>query len=200
MNVLGIYGSPRKRGNSDILLDKALEGAESAGAEITRLYARDLKMVGCIECGGCDKTGKCVIKDDMQSVYPLLESADAIILSVPIFFYGVPSQAKALVDRCQASWRKRMLTKTKEQRKTYDSGKGYLISVAATSGKSLFDGTILMAKYFYDALDMSYEGELLVRKIDKKGAILEHLEFLKEAYDFGIRIVNDNNKKEGGNE
>lgn len=196
MKVLGIYGSPRKKGNSEILLDKALEGAESVGAEITKLYVRDLKMIGCIECGGCDKTGKCVIKDDMQEVYPLLESADIIILSVPIFFYGAPSQAKALIDRCQAPWRKRMITKTKEQRKTYDSGKGYLIAVAATSGKSLFDGTILMAKYFYDALDMSYEGELLVRKIDKKGAILEYPEILDQAYSFGVQIVNQNNKKE----
>lgn len=200
MKILGIYGSPRKKGNSEILLDKALDGAESAGAEITKLYIRDLKMIGCIECGGCDKTGKCVIKDDMQSVYPLLESADVIILSVPIFFYGAPSQAKALVDRCQATWRKRMLTKTKEQRKTYDSGKGYLIAVAATSGKSLFDGTILMAKYFYDALDMSYEGELLARKIDKKGAVLENPEILNEAYNFGVRIVNQNNKKEENND
>ncbi|MEK7398508.1 MAG: flavodoxin family protein [Candidatus Poribacteria bacterium] len=190
MKVFGIYGSPRRKGNSDVLLDKALEGAESAGAEITKLYARDLKMSGCIECGGCDKTGKCVVKDDMQGVYPMLESADAIILSAPIFFYGVPSQAKAVIDRGQACWRKRMITKTKEQRKTYDSGKGYLIAVGATSGKTLFDGTILTAKYFYDALDMSYEGELLVRKVDKKGAILEHPEFLKEAYDMGINIVN----------
>jgi multimeric flavodoxin WrbA len=190
MKILGIYGSPRRKGNSDILLDKALEGAESAGAEITKLYARDLKMSGCIECGGCDKTGKCVVKDDMQTVYPMLESADAIILSTPIFFYGVPAQAKAVIDRGQACWRKRMITKTKEQRKTYDSGQGYLIAVAATSGKTLFDGTILSARYFYDALDMSYEGELLVRGVDKKGAILEHSEFLKEAYDLGANIAN----------
>jgi len=190
MKVLGIYGSPRKNGNSAILLDKALEGAESAGAEITKIYARDLKMAGCIECGGCDKTGKCVVKDDMQDVYPLLESADAIILSTPIFFYTVTAYAKALIDRCQAPWRKRMLTKTREQRKTYDSGKGYLIAVAATSGEKIFDGANLVAKYFYDALDMSHEGGVFVRKVDKKGAIIEHPEFLKEAYELGVNIVN----------
>lgn len=190
MKVLGIYGSPRRKGNSEILLDKALEGAQSVGADITKIYARNLKMVGCLECGGCDETGKCVVKDDMQGVYPLLESADAIILSTPIFFYSVTSQAKALIDRCQAPWRKRMLTKSKEQRKTYDSGKGYLIAVAATSGEKIFDSTNLVAKYFYDALDMSYEGGLFVRKIDKKGAIMEHPEFLKEAYELGVSISN----------
>ena len=66
--VLGIYGSPRKRGNTDQLLDKALEGARSAGAETHGIHVRDLKMSGCIECGGCDKTGKCVVKDDMQKI------------------------------------------------------------------------------------------------------------------------------------
>lgn len=190
MKVLGIYGSPRKKGNSAILLDKALEGAESAGAEITKIYARDLKMVGCIECGGCDKTGKCVVKDDMQDMYPLLESADAIILATPIFFYTVTAYAKALIDRCQAPWRKRMLTKNKEQRKTYEGGKGYLIAAAATSGEKIFDGASLVAKYFYDALDMSYEGGVFVRKVDKKGAIMEYPEFLKEAYELGFNIVN----------
>lgn len=194
MKVLGIYGSPRRKGNSDVLLDKALEGAQSAGAEVTSIYARDLKMSGCLECGGCDKTGKCVVKDDMQNVYPLLESADVIILSSPIFFYGVPAQAKALIDRCQALWRKRMLTKTKEQRKTFDSGKGYLIAVGATSGKSLFDGTILTARYFYDALDMSYNDGILVRKMDKKGAVLEHPELLKEAFELGVSLVKNEPK------
>ena len=199
MKVLGIYGSPRRKGNSEILLDKALEGAKSSGAEVITIYARELKMSGCLECCGCDKTGKCVVKDDMQNVYPLLESADVIILSTSIFFYGVPAQAKALIDRCQALWRKRMLTKTKEQRKTYDSGRGYLIILGATSGKSLFDGAALTARYFYDALDMSYEGAMFVRKVDKKGAILEHPEFIDEAFQFGISIVK-NEQKEGVNE
>ncbi len=164
MNILGIYGSPRKKGNSDILLDKVLEGAKSAGGDIHTIYVRNLKMVGCIECGGCDKTGKCVIKDDMQEVYPMLESADIIFLASPIFFYNVSAFAKALIDRCQAPWRKRMLTKTHEERKNYESGKGYLIAVGASAGKRLFEGAELTAKYFFDALDMSYEGAMLVKK------------------------------------
>lgn len=189
MRVLGIYGSPRKGGNTDILLSKALEGARSAGAEVISIYVRDLKMAGCRECGGCHNTGKCVIKDDMQNIYPLLESADVIFLASPIFFYGMPSQVKALIDRAQALWEKRMMRKTPEQRKTYDSGKGYLIAVGATSGKNLFEGARMTAKYFFDALDKSYEGELLVRNVDKKGAILEHPDILKKAFDLGVSVV-----------
>jgi len=189
MKVLGIYGSPRKKGNTDILLDKVLEGAHSAGAEITSIYARDLKMSGCRECGGCSKTGKCVVMDDMQSVYPLLQDADIIFLATPIFFYGMSSQVKALIDRCQAMWSKRMLEKTHEERKSYDSGKGYIIAVGATKGKNLFDGVQLTARYLFDALDMSYEDGLFFRRIDKRGAIMEHPEALKEAFDLGFSAV-----------
>ena len=148
MKVLGIYGSPRKGGNTDQLLDKTLEAAQGTGADTSEIYARRLKISGCLECGGCDKTGECVVDDDMQTVYPLLEKSDVIILAAPIFFYGVPAQAKALIDRSQASWSKRILEKTSEQRKTYDSGKGYLIAAGATRGENLFEGTILTAKYF----------------------------------------------------
>ncbi len=196
MNVLGIYGSPRRRGNSEILLDNVLEGAKSAGADVNAIYVRDLKMVGCIECGGCDKTGRCIVKDDMQNVYPMLENADIIFLASPIFFYNVSAFAKALIDRCQAPWRKRMLTKTREERKNYDSGKGYLIAVGASAGKRLFEGAELTAKYFFDALDMSYEGAMLVKNVDTKGAILEHPDLLKSAFELGVNAVK--NYQQGG--
>jgi len=189
MNVLGIYGSPRRKGNTDILLDKALEGARSAGAEVTSVYARKLKMSGCLECGGCDKTGKCVVKDDMQNVYPMLQAADVIILASPIFFYGMSAQIKALIDRGQAMWSKRMLEKTSEERKRYESGKGYLISVGATRGGNLFDGVELVTRYFLDALDMSYEGGIFFRRIDAKSAIMDHPDALKAAFELGESSV-----------
>ena len=189
MKVVGIYASPRKGGNSDQLLDKALDGAHSAGAEISRVYARDLKMCGCIECGGCDKTGKCVVEDDMQTVYPPLEEAEVVILSTPIFFYGVTAQVKALIDRAQALWAKKMLHHSSEEMNIYVRGKGYLIAVGATRGKNLFEGAILTAKYFFDALDMSYEGGIFFRSLEKKNAVQENPETLQEAFTMGIKAV-----------
>ena len=191
MKVLGIYGSPREAGNSDLLLDKVLDGAQSAGAQIEKVYIRDLAVSGCLECGGCDETGECVIPDAMGKVYPLLWGADIVFLSSPIFFYGIPAQAKALVDRSQALWSKRMLEKTPDQRKRYDHGRGYLIALGATKGKSLFDGVQLTAKYFFDALDKSYEGGLFIRGVEGKGKIAEDPAALKEAYDLGVKAVRE---------
>jgi multimeric flavodoxin WrbA len=189
MNVLGIYGSCRKGGNSDQLLDKTLEGARSSGAESRSIYARELKMSGCLACNGCDKTGKCIVKDDMQLVYPLFEWADIIFLASPIYFYGLSGQVKLIVDRAQAMWAKRSLEKDAEARKGYSSGKGYLIAVGATRGKNLFDGSQLTARYFFDALDMSYDGGIFFRSLDKRTAVNENPETLQEAYNLGLKAT-----------
>jgi multimeric flavodoxin WrbA len=189
MLVLGIHGSPRKGGNSSLLLDQALEGVRQAGGQTEAIHACKLKINGCLECGGCDKTGQCVIDDDMGQVYPLMEQAQAIILAVPIIFYSAPAQAKALIDRSQACWSKRVLAKPKDQWKNYDHGRGYLIAVGATKGQNLFQGMELTAKYFYDAMDMSYHGGLLHRGIEAKGSALEHPELLEEARKLGQDIA-----------
>ena len=189
VRVLGIYGSPRKGGNTDLILDKILEGSRAAGAETDAIYVRRLKIDGCLECGSCDETGECVIQDDMQSVYPLLQAADIIFLASPNFFYNVTAQVKLLIDRSQAMWSKRLLEKTPEQRRTYDSGKGYLICIGATKGKNLFVGVELTVKYFFDALDMTYEGGLLIDRVEAKGEILEHHDAVDRAFELGKAAV-----------
>ncbi len=173
-----------------MLLDKALKAAQSGGADVSYIRCCDLKISGCAECGGCNNTGKCVVNDDMQSVYPKLYDADRIILASPIFFYGITSQAKALIDRCQAAWCKRMLDKTPEERRVLNAGKGYLIAVGATKGKNLFEGAQLVAKYFYDALDMSYEGGVFINKVEGKGDIRNHPDAMKQAFELGVMAAN----------
>lgn len=189
MKVLGIYGSPRKGGNSDLLLEEALKGAQSEGGEISTIRPFKMDIQACSECGGCDKTGICIIKDDMQALYPQLEEADIIFMATPMFFYGMPSSLKALIDRCQALWSKRMLTKPPERRKIYDSGNGYMVATGATKGANLFEGAHLVAKYFFDALDMNYSGSVCVNKVEGKGDIKNKPEELKAAYELGCQAV-----------
>ena len=189
IKVLGIYGSPRKGGNSDTLLDKILEGAAANGAETKTVRASALKISGCLECGGCDKTGECVVKDGMQEVYPLFDWAEVIVLAGPIFFYSLPAQAKALIDRAQAHWARRLLNKPKSQWSDYGSGIGYLVGVGATKGKNLFEGTELTARYFFDALDMDYGGGLFFRKMEGRNDAAESPEDLTQAHELGVRIA-----------
>lgn len=182
MKVLGIMGSPRRHSNTEILLDRALEGAAGAGAETEKVLVSRLKITPCLEIYACLKDGKCSIKDDMDPLYQKLVEADHVILASPIFFYGITSQAKAIVDRCQALWVRRHVLKTggdgRERR-------GAFISVGGTKGEKLFDGAVLTVKYFFDAIGVKYAGDLLVRGIDSKGQIEEQPSALEDAFRLG---------------
>jgi multimeric flavodoxin WrbA len=191
LKVLGIFGSPRKGGNTDLLLEEALKGAGSTGAEVERLYLRDFSILPCKECHGCDATGVCVVKDDMQGIYPKLMDADVVILASPIFFYGITGWAKALVDRSQALWARKYLVKDSSLSKGEVKRKGFFISVGATKGGKLFEGAVLTMKYFFDAIHARYAGDLLFRGIEAKDDVLKHPEALRQAFDAGKRLVQD---------
>jgi multimeric flavodoxin WrbA len=190
MKVLGIMGSPRKKSNTDILLDKALEGAGEAGAEVEKIMVSKLKISPCLEIYACLKDGNCSIKDDMQLLYKKLLEADHIIFASPMFFYGITSQAKAIIDRCQALWVGRhVLGMGKEDKRVR---RGAFIAIGATQGKKLFDGAVLTVKYFFDAIGVEYFGDLLIRGIDKKGQIMEHPTALDDAFRLGQELVRGN--------
>jgi multimeric flavodoxin WrbA len=186
LRVLGIMGSPRLKGNTDLLLDEALRGAQSQGVEVGRLIVDKLKISPCREYYGCLKDGNCVIRDDMDEVYAKLMDADRVIIASPIFFYGLTSQIKALIDRCQALWTRKYILK---QDLPEAGRKGAFIAVGATKGRQLFDGSILTVKYFFQAIGVSYVDELLVRGVDKKGEIKQHPTALSDAFELGRRLA-----------
>ena len=191
VRVLGIFGSPRKGGNTERLLEETLKGAEQAGAMVDRLRLADLNISPCRECHGCDLTGQCIIQDDMLNVFPKLLEADILILASPIFFYGITAWAKALVDRSQSLWVKKYLLKELSLSKEGRKRKGFFISVGATQGQRLFEGSILTVKYFFDAIHADYAGELVFRGLDAKGDILKQPEALQKAFEAGRKLVTD---------
>ena len=99
MKILGIVCSPRKGGNTEILVKEALASAREAGAQTELVSVIGKNIAPCDACGSCGKTGVCHIQDDMQSIYQELEAADAIILGSPVYFGTVSAQAKAVMDR-----------------------------------------------------------------------------------------------------
>lgn len=100
MKVLGINASPRKKANTQTLMEAVLEGAAAKGAETRMVNLRELNINGCMACEGCKKQlGKCVQKDDMTTLLQEMAGYDAIVLGTPVYWYHVSAQFKMLVDR-----------------------------------------------------------------------------------------------------
>ncbi len=184
MKLLALYGSPRENGNSDILLNYALQGVQESQVQYEKIFIRDLEIKYCRGCRACDTLGLCIISDQMKKIYEKLETFDRVIVSSPIYFYGVSAQLKTLIDRSQCFWaRKYLLKKTIEGKRL-----GAFIAVGASKGEKLFEGARLTIKYFFDAYDFEYFDELFVRSIDKKGEILLKQEELEKATQLGKKL------------
>jgi arsenate reductase (thioredoxin) len=173
MFVLGLQGSPRKKGNTRFLLSEFLDEAKRLGANTQMIEVCQKKIEPCMEYILCEKKGICPIDDDMKhEIYPLLRKADVIVAATPIFFYNTTAQLKALIDRSQTLWaRKYKLHLTDPNRKWR---RGYTLAVGATRGKNLFEGLHLTMKYFYDAVGAEYAGSLTYREIEKPGDMERH--------------------------
>ena len=186
VNILGINGSPRIGGNTDILLDKSLEGARSRGAQIEKVILNTLEFAPCQECENIRDDGTCIIEDDMQSVYKKIEQSDAIVLVSPIFFGSLSAQTKMMIDRFQCLWRAKHILKKDIFKK---KRKGAFISVEASDRKDFFDNAKSIVKNLFATINVDYQEELFCSGVDEKGGILKYPDILEKAFELGKRIT-----------
>ena len=174
MMILGFQGSPRKKGNTNYLLSAFMEEAETLGAQTRIIEVAEKNIVPCIGCGYCEKKGYCVTKDDdmTNEIYPLLREADVVVLAAPIYFYNVPAQLKAPIDRTQTLWSRKYKLNLNDPARHYR--RGFLLAQGATKGKNLFEGVDLTAKYFFDAVGAGFYGSLTYRHIEHIGDMKKH--------------------------
>jgi multimeric flavodoxin WrbA/protein-tyrosine-phosphatase len=173
MLVLGFQGSPRRKGNTSYLLATFMQAVERLGAQTQIVEVTRKEIIPCKELVVCEKKGYCPIEDDVETeIYPLIRQAEVVVLATPIFFFNMTAQLKAVVDRCQLFWARKYRFKLADPAKK--SKRGFLLSVGASKGKSLFDGLELTAKYFYDAIDARFDGSLTYREIEGPKDMARH--------------------------
>jgi len=183
--IVALYGSPRRRGNTATLLDRAVEGAESLGVQVDRIFLADLNLSPCLELYRCAEDGNCAIQDDYQDVERKMLDSDGIMLASPIFFYTVTSHTKLLMDRAQCLWVRKHWLQGIPPGQGKTQRKGLFISVGASQGKKLFDGVLLTVKYFFDVFDTALWQSLLYRGLDLKGDVEKHPDYLEESFEKG---------------
>ena len=191
MKVLGIAGSPRRGGNTDLLVAEVMKGAASRGAEVRTIILNDLKIAPCQHCDGCLETGRCKVDDDMQMVYRELEQADRLVLASPVYFMGVTAQTKAMIDRCQALWVRKYILKLPLSNNSQKKRRGIFISVGGTRSANLFQPALATVKSFFTSIDITYAGELLLPGLDERKAIVKHPDALRQAFLAGQRLTEE---------
>ena len=179
MNILGISGTPRKNGNSEILLNSALEPFIETGWDITKILLSEKKIEPCVGCDVCVERKSCCIDDDMSEVYGAFEKCNAIIISSPSYWRNVPAQLKALIDRTYGA-------------KGLLSGKlGGAISVGRGQGGGQAIVLTIIHNYYLSSGVLCVPGEMngVSAVADKPGDILSQPNRLKQARILGENII-----------
>lgn len=188
MKVLGISTSPRIGGNSDLLLRRAMAGAESVGGHTEYISLTAYNIGPCIECNSCYATGRCVVQDDYQQILDKILDADRLIFTTPIFFMNVCSQAKMLIDRAQCLWAHKYVLK-KELFNSERDRRAMIIAVGGSKSTKQFDSIRWTIKTYFDSLQIKYIGGLFVNKVNAAGAIEQHPTALKQAHRLGSMLA-----------
>jgi multimeric flavodoxin WrbA len=180
--ILAVMGSPRKKGNTDLLLSRILEGAKEAGAEVEKVMLRDLVIQECDGCHTCWKGKPCSKRDDMNDLYPKIIASDAIIFGTPVYWFGPTALIKAFLDR--------FVYFNGPQTRKLIKGKAAVIAVPFED-TTLATAAPLVAMFekSLDYLGMKLVGTLLVPGVGERGEILRKKARLQEAYELGRSLA-----------
>jgi len=186
--VLGISGSPRVRSNTRLLLERVLAGAAAAGADAELVALRELQIGSCRHCGGCDRTGSCVVLDDIQEIHAKLRRAQHLVLASPIHFAGVSTEMKAMIDRGQALWVSTYILKRPVSDVAGDR-RGVFIATCGGEDARMFEWAKPPVKAFFNSSQFAYWGELFESRTDQPPPVAQRSDRLQEAEALGYRLM-----------
>ena len=188
MKLLGINGSPRKGGNTDILLDKSLEAARDSGWKTEKIILNllDISPPQEKEYYEVNSEGLSPIQDDMQIIYRKVKECDGIIIASPIFFGSLSAQTKIMIDRFQCVWISKYLLKKDIFTKKKAGG---FICVSAAHRKDFFQNAKSIVRNLFQVISAKYKAELFCPGLEKKGEVKNHPDFIKSAYELGEKVT-----------
>ena len=185
--VLGIVGSPRRGGNTEILVDEVLRGAEEAGALVEKIILSERNIAPCRACMACGKTGKCLQQDDMPALLEQMLRSQVWVLGTPVYYWGPTAQFKAFLDR----WFSRI-------RELFETRKGRRVILAIPLEAKDADAarhTVGILTETLDWLKMEVFATLVAPGVWDAGAIREHPDILTAARRAGRDAIRDGEEK-----
>jgi multimeric flavodoxin WrbA len=190
MNVCGIVGSPKKKGNVDLLISQVLKGASSQAAKTHKIYLNDMRIKPCQSCGVDPYPKYCLLDDDMKEVYTMLESCDVVVLGSPVYFDTVSAQTKLVIDRCNClmPYVKRTDGTFGFERRIKKRMKGVFVAVAGPEQE--FDTIKTTVKGFFNWTNAEFvEAILYQNDSNELGGVANNKKIMDQAFEVGARIV-----------
>jgi len=185
MKIIGISASPRRHGNSETLLDYALMGAHSKGAETEKIILPILDIKPCRGSDACTKKGRCFVKDDMPALMKKIDKADGVIISSPVYFGSITAQLKAMIDRCQPVWVEKYILKKKKRKQK----KGAFICVSSYNNSKFFRNSKEIIDVFFHVLDIDFLYRSYFTGLEYKNDAKKNPAFLEKVFRCGKKIV-----------
>lgn len=176
-NVLILSGSPRKGGNSDLLCDEFMRGAQAAGHTVEKIRVAAKKVAPCSACYYCrDHGGACVHKDDMAEILQKMIAADVLVLASPVYFYSIDAQLKAVIDRTVARW---LEVRDKEL---------YYIATMADETVASADTTLACFRGYADCVEGAVEKGVIIGSGVYEPGTVKTTPAMQQAYEMGKRV------------
>ena len=180
--ILAVMGSPRKKGNTHILVSKILEGAKSEGAGGEILFLDDLTIRECDGCHRCWKGKECNKDDDMNGIYPRIMQSAGIVFGTPVYWYGPTALMKGFIDR--------FVYFNCAENRAHIRGKPAVLAVPCEEeDPSAADLVKAFFKKSLQYLEMNLIGTIIVPGVTRKGEIIKKQGPLEEAYNLGIKLA-----------
>lgn len=175
--VVVLSTSLRNNSNSELLAKSFVDGAKDSGNEVKYISLKNKDIRFCIGCLACQKTGHCVIKDDVADIMNSVLEADVVVWSTPIYYFEMSGQMKTLIDRLNPMYSK-----------DYKFRDVYLLATAAEEGDEVFEKVITGLNGWIDCFEKTtIKGTILAGGVSDSGAISGN-DKLKEAYDLGSHV------------
>lgn len=182
--ILGVVGSPRRNGNTHVLVSKILEGATLAGAVAETLFLQDVMIQECDGCHACWSDRGCAKKDDMTGLYPKIIESDAIVFGTPVYWYGPTALMKAFVDR--------FVYFNGAANRPKIRGKTAAIAVPFEEGdEATADLVVRFFELSLQYLEMQLVGEVIVPGVTARGEVIDRPDHIRAALELGAKLARE---------
>lgn len=186
-DIIAIAGSARRHGNTETILDKALDGMKAAGedVEVQKIVPRQMSITPCRSCNACWETGQCVVHDEMQDMYTRFCEADHIVMAAPLYFTSLPGHVKVFIDRFQCFWvRSYRLGKPPQPRRT-----GAFFCVGAMDRPRYYESTLTIVKTWLSTLNVSCPVSRFFPELDDRNDVQKRDDYLADALQAGRELM-----------